>query len=296
MRLWVFKKATQQQRTHNMEGISMATLNASDRESLEQVANASQSVASGQAHTFLTNRCLSVILPAYNEEGVIAETVRSVVEVLTPWVADFEVIVVNDGSKDNTRTIVETIAQSDPHVRLITHEVNQGYGAALVTGFEAVTRDLAFFTDSDGQFNLRDLEPFFPLIEQYDAVLGYRLNRQDTWMRKLNAWGWHTLVTTIFGVHVRDIDCAFKLYRADFFRQNRLETRGAMINAEILYKLKRCGCTCTEVGVHHYPRISGKATGAKLSVILRALREMFFYARKWRREELPQREFSNVEA
>ena len=242
-----------------------------------------------QASTFLTTRSLSVILPAHNEEGVIATTVNSAVVTLTPWVPDFEIIVVNDGSKDNTKAIVEAIALTDPRVRLITHPVNQGYGAALVTGFEAVTKDLAFFTDSDGQFNLEDLTPFFSLIEQYDAVLGYRMDRQDTFMRKLNAWGWHFLVTSLFKVEVRDVDCAFKLYRADFFRKNLLETRGAMINAEILYKLKRTGRTTTEIGVHHYPRTTGKATGAKPAVILRAMREMFIYARKWRTSELPQR-------
>ena len=237
------------------------------------------------ARPFLTNRSLSVVLPTHNEEGVIATTVRSMVETLASWVPDFEVIVVNDGSKDNTQAIVEAIAQSDPHVRLLNHSINRGYGAALVTGFEAVTRDLAFFTDSDGQFDPHDLAPFFQLIEEHDAVLGYRLDRQDTWMRKLNAWGWKLLVTSIFGIRVRDVDCAFKLFHAEFFRTNQLETRGAMINAEILYRLKRSGGTYTQLGVRHLPRTSGKATGAKVSVILRALREMFFYAWKWRREE-----------
>jgi len=104
-------------------------------------------------------------------------------------------------------------------------------------------------------------------------------------MRKLNAWGWKQLVRFIFGVHVRDIDCAFKLFRSDFFHTNRLETRGAMINAEILYKLSRAGYTYTEVGVQHLPRKAGKATGARLSVILRALREVFVYASKWYAEE-----------
>ncbi len=296
MHLWVFKKTAHEQEYHHSEGISMTVMNTQSQASLVQGQSAMQNLVAEQTSTFLTTRSLSVILPAHNEEGVIATTVQSVVEVLTPWVPEFEVIVVNDGSKDETRAIVEAISQADPRVRLITHEANQGYGAALVTGFEAVTTDLAFFTDSDGQFNIQDLQPFFPLIEQYDAVLGYRIDRQDTWMRKLNAWGWHLLVTTIFGVKVRDVDCAFKLYRADFFRKNRLETRGAMINAEILYKLKRCGCTSTEVGVHHFPRTSGKATGAKLAVILRAMGEMFSYARKWQREELPQRELYKVEA
>ncbi len=104
-------------------------------------------------------------------------------------------------------------------------------------------------------------------------------------MRKLNAWGWKQLVRFIFGVHVRDIDCAFKLFRSEFFRTNRLETRGAMINTEILYKLSHAGYTYTEVGVQHLPRKAGKATGAKPSVIVPALREMFVYAHKWYAEE-----------
>jgi putative flippase GtrA len=228
---------------------------------------------------------LSVILPAYNEEALIASTITDVMSVLSSWMHDFEVIVVNDGSKDRTGQIVADLATCDPRIRLINHPVNKGYGAALVTGFESVTREYAFFMDSDGQFDIRDLARFFPLTQEYDAVLGYRIDRQDTWMRKLNAWGWKKLVGFIFGVHARDIDCAFKLFRADFFRANRLETRGAMINAEILYKLARAGYTSTEVGVQHLPRRAGKATGAKLSVILRALREMFVYAEKWRQEE-----------
>jgi glycosyltransferase involved in cell wall biosynthesis len=288
MHLWVFTGASHELENKQEDNL-MATVNKQGGEAPDYAHVASESLTSTRPHTFLTTLSLSVVLPTYDEEGVIATTVHSMVETLLLWVPDFEIIVVNDGSKDNTQAIVEAIAQSDPHVRLITHEVNQGYGAALVTGFEAVTKNLAFFTDSDGQFDPHDLAPFFPLIEQYDAVLGYRIDRQDTWMRKLNAWGWHFLVRTILGVQVRDVDCAFKLYRAKFFLENYLETRGAMINAEILYKLKRSGCTITEVGVRHLPRTTGKATGAKPVVILRALREMFYYARKWRHEEQQQR-------
>ncbi len=228
---------------------------------------------------------LSLIMPAHNEEVAIAETVREVIAAASSWTGDSEVIVVNDGSKDNTRAILEEIQQSEPTLRVINHEVNRGYGAALVSGFEAACKDLVFFMDSDGQFDIRDLERFFPLIEQYDAVLGYRINRQDTWMRKLNAWGWKMLVSAVFKLRIRDVDCAFKLYRGQFFRDHTLETSGAMINTEILYKWKRAGYTYTEVGVHHLPRRGGRATGAKLSVIARAFRELFFFARKWHQEE-----------
>ena len=232
-----------------------------------------------------TPRSLSVILPAYNEEALIADTISHVMSTLCSWMQNFEVIVVNDGSKDRTGEIVADLATYDRRIRLVNHPVNKGYGAALVTGFESVTKELAFFMDSDGQFDIRDLARFFPFIEEYGAVLGYRIHRQDTWMRKLNAWGWKKLVGFVFGVHVRDIDCAFKLFRAEFFRTNRLETRGAMINAEILYKLARAGYTYSELGVQHLPRRAGKATGAKLRVILRALGELFLYAEKWREEE-----------
>ena len=236
-------------------------------------------------HLFITPRSLSVVLPAYNEEALIADTLTTVTTALTHWGCDFEVIVVNDGSKDATGEIVAKLAVADPRIQLINHSTNKGYGAALVTGFESVSKETAFFMDSDGQFDIHDLARFFPLIEDYDAVLGYRIDRQDTWMRKLNAWGWKQLVRFMFGVHVRDIDCAFKLYRSEFFQTHRLETHGAMINTEILYKLARSGRTSVEVGVRHLPRRAGRATGAKLSVILRALREMFVYARKWYSEE-----------
>lgn len=237
------------------------------------------------ARPFTTSRSLSVILPAYNEEAIIANTIFTIMSTLTIWMRDFEVIVVNDGSKDRTGTIVAWLATYDRRIRLINHPMNKGYGAALVTGFESVTKEFAFFMDSDGQFDIRDLARFFPLLEFYDAVLGYRIDRQDTWIRKLNAWCWKQLVSFIFGVHVRDIDCAFKLFRSEFFRTHRLETRGAMINAEILYKFARAGYTYTEVGVQHFPRKAGKATGAKSAVIMRALLEMFVYAQKWYNEE-----------
>lgn len=228
---------------------------------------------------------LSVILPAHNEEEAIATTVHDVIDTLSTWIQYFEVIVVDDGSKDRTGVILDTIAATHACLRVIHHPVNRGYGAALVSGFESVTKNLVFFMDSDGQFDIHDLERFFPLLEEYDAVLGYRIHRQDTWMRKVNAWGWKILVGMVFGIYVRDVDCAFKLYPASFFHEHKLETRGAMINTEILYKFTRAGYTYTQLDVRHLPRHGGRATGAKPSVILRAFRELFIYALKWHREE-----------
>ena len=228
---------------------------------------------------------LSVVLPAHNEERVILDTLSDVLETVSSWLKDFEVIVVNDGSTDATGALVTSFASLDYRIRLITHEHNQGYGAALVSGFAAATKDLTFFMDSDGQFDIRDLREFLPLIDEYDAVIGYRQDRQDTWVRKLNAWGWKLAVWFMLGVYVRDLDCAFKLLHTQFLHEHPLETRSAMINAELMYKLKHAGCTYTQLGVHHLPRQGGKATGANLKVILRAFRDLFRYSLRWKREQ-----------
>jgi len=287
MRLWVFTKSTDQKSKKQYaslldiagEPVSQPPyMNDGGPKTIEQVeleANKGKKIPSS----------LSIILPAYNEEMVIAETVHSVVDTLMRWELDFEVIVVNDGSKDRTQAIIEEITAIDSRVILLNHAFNGGYGAALISGFMATTKDLAFFMDSDGQFDIHDLERFFPLLEAYDAVLGYRVDRQDTWIRKVNAWGWKLLIGMVFDVYMRDVDCAFKLFPADFFQEHNLETSGAMINTEILYKFTRAGYTCTQVGVRHLPRSGGQATGAKPSVILRAFRELVVCAFKWHREE-----------
>jgi glycosyltransferase involved in cell wall biosynthesis len=236
-------------------------------------------------HEPMSNHSLSVVLPAYNEEEIIARTVETVLEVLNVWGIDYEILVVNDGSVDRTGEIVAALVDANSHVRVVTHASNQGYGASLVSGFAAATKELVFFMDSDGQFDIRDLQRLFPPIDGYDAVIGYRVHRQDSWMRKLNAWGWKHLIGLVLGVHVRDVDCAFKLLHTEFLHQHPLETRGAMINAELLYRLKCAGCSYKEVGVNLLPRLHGQATGARLSVILRAFRELFVSARKWHREE-----------
>jgi len=228
---------------------------------------------------------LSIVLPAYNEEQVIGQTVSDVLDVVPTWTQDFEVIVVDDGSKDQTAAIVAALIIRDSRVRLVKHEANHGYGAALVSGFAAATKEYTFFMDSDGQFDIRDLATFFPFLNSYDAVIGYRMQRQDTMIRKLNAWGWKQAVGLVLDVCVRDLDCAFKLFPTEFLHSHPLETRGAMINAELLYRAKMAGCTYKEVGVRHLPRRAGRATGAKLSVIIRAFRELFVAARTWKREQ-----------
>jgi len=288
MRLWVFANRSQQKdapmRSSYQPGVNMLEEHM-DSLLAYQGTEASGKYVPGYATDNRDMFSLSVVLPAYNEEQIIARTVSDILDVFHGWIKDFEVIVVNDGSTDQTASIVAAMGEKDSHIRLITHSVNQGYGAALVSGFAAATKELTFFMDSDGQFNIRDLTTFFPFIAAYDAVIGYRIDRQDTWIRKLNAWGWKQVVGFVLDVHARDIDCAFKLIRTDVLHTHPLETRGAMINAELLYKLKQAGCTYKEVGVRHLPRRSGRATGASPAVIVRAFRELLVSARKWKREQ-----------
>jgi putative flippase GtrA len=288
MRLWVFVSRSQQDEApmklsyqsnmSNRGGHMKTFLTYQEHKASDTYVSEYTAESSGL-------RSLSVVLPAYNEEQVIARTISDVINTLSVWVRDFEVIVVNDGSKDQTASVVAAMGDKNPHVRLIMHSVNQGYGAALVTGFAAATKEFTFFMDSDGQFDIQDLATFFPFIAKYDAVIGYRIDRQDTWMRKFNAWGWKQVVRFALGVHVRDIDCAFKLMRTEFLHAYPLETRGAMINAELLYKMRQAGCSHKEVGVRHLPRSSGRATGASPVVIIRAFRELIVYAHKWKREQ-----------
>lgn len=239
-------------------------------------------IAALSAEVLATTKSLSIVLPAYNEEALIASTVRAVVETLSRWGLEFEVVVVNDGSRDRTGEIVEALATSDSRIRPITHAANRGYGATLVTGFASARNEWVFFMDSDGQFDINDLAAFLPLMERYDTVWGYRSERKDTRMRRLNAWGWKRLVRLFLGVSVRDVDCAFKLFRAEFFRTRHLETRGAMINAEMLYKLHCDGSSIAEVSVRHIERKAGRATGAKPAVIARAFKELIRCTWRWR--------------
>lgn len=223
----------------------------------------------------LTTRGISVVLPAYNEEAVIADTVQRCLAVCQMLAPTYEVIVVDDGSRDGTGAIADELAAANAHVRVVHNRPNRGYGGALIAGFNAATMPLTFFMDSDAQFDIRDLALLLPLREQgYRAVLGYRKHREDAPIRKLNAWGWNVLVSLLFGLDVRDVDCAFKLFDTSLVRVCDVRSEGAMVNTEMLVKLSKLGIPFTQVPVRHYPRIHGSATGANLRVIVHAFREL----------------------
>jgi glycosyltransferase involved in cell wall biosynthesis len=218
---------------------------------------------------------LSFVYPAYNEEENIEATVRSTAEVGERLLSRFEIIVVNDGSSDRTGVILEGLQREIPQLRVVDHETNRGYGAAVKSGFAAATQDLVFFSDSDGQFDIRELELLLPHVEEHDIVTGYRRNRQDPPHRRLNALGWNTLTRVVLGTGVRDVNCAFKVFRRGVFDQISINSEGALINAEVFGKARRLGMAVHEVPVTHLPRQFGTQTGAHPSVILRAFRELF---------------------
>jgi glycosyltransferase involved in cell wall biosynthesis len=220
------------------------------------------------------NHRLSIVLPAFNEEANIVEAIRRSTVVADRLCADHEVIVVDDGSRDATAEIVRSEAARDPRIRLVRHARNQGYGEALRTGFRSARMDLVFFTDADNQFDLDELEAFLARIDGVDVVAGYRLNRQDPFGRRVNAKAWNLLVRVLFYVPVRDIDCAFKLFRRSVFDEIDIESVGAMVNTELMVKLGRAGAGVLEVGVTHYPRTAGVARGANPRVVARALFEL----------------------
>lgn len=222
---------------------------------------------------------ISAVLPAYNEQDNILQTSRSIAKVLSELGADYEVVVVDDGSADRTSEMVEQAHAEDERIRLVRHVVNKGYGSALATGFDAAIKDLIFMTDGDGQFDAREITRLIDHITDTDVVVGYRAPRRDPFIRKLNAFGWNMLGLILFGYTVRDVDCAFKLFRRKVWQSINVGSRGATFSLEFMVRAKRAGFVFMEVPVTHLPRTAGQQTGAKLSVIARAFRELFSFYR-----------------
>lgn len=222
---------------------------------------------------------LTYFFPAHNEEanleGLVAEALESL-----PAIAEvFEIIAVNDGSRDRTAAIADTLAMAHPDVvRVVHHVTNLGYGAALRSGFAAARYEYVAFTDGDRQFRVEDLARLTARMVEPDApdlVAGFRIKRADPIIRTIYARAYRLANRIFFGLTVTDVDCACKLFRRDALEGLRVESGGAFFSAELLIKLRAAGRTVVEVGVPHYPRTAGSPTGAKPSVIFRAVRDFW---------------------
>jgi glycosyltransferase involved in cell wall biosynthesis len=218
---------------------------------------------------------LSVVLPAFNEEANVAAAIDETAAAAAPLFEEVEVIAVDDGSRDATAERVRHVAAKDPRVRLIQHPQNRGYGAAVTTGLRAARLPLVFYTDSDLQFDPRQIAVLLTKIDEAPIVVGYRRSRQDPAHRKLNAWAWNQLMRLLFDLDIRDVDCAFKLFRREVLEGVPLESEGAFFSTELLARLRACGHRIVEVPVDHYRRRAGAPTGARLGVIGKAFRDLW---------------------
>ncbi|HWP43045.1 MAG TPA: glycosyltransferase family 2 protein [Blastocatellia bacterium] len=222
---------------------------------------------------------ISAVLPAFNEEENIETATIRMAEVLRHLdFKDWEIIIVDDGSQDRTGEISDRLAAQDPeHIRVFHHQPNRGYAEALKTGFTNARHELIFYTDSDNQFDVRELKNLLPLIKDADLVCGFRIYRFDPLTRLVLSWGFNLLVRIIFRISVRDVDCAFKLFRREVFDEVTIESKKFFVDAEVLAKASYFGFRMVEVGVRHYPRQAGRST-VRPSHILSTLREL---ARIW---------------
>lgn len=219
---------------------------------------------------------LSVFFPFWNEERNIEKVVKNAIPVVKKIAQNWEIIIVDDGSSDNTPKIAKKLAENSPYLKVITHKKNRGYGASLKSGFEAAQYGLVAFTDGDGQFDFSQVSKFLLKIKNSDIAIGYRQKRHDNPIRHvlmnlLKIWDF-----IFFGFVFKDIDCGFKMFRKEALERIRpFKSEGAMITTEILAKAKKQKLKITQVEVSHYPRIYGDQSGGNLRVILRAIKESF---------------------
>jgi glycosyltransferase involved in cell wall biosynthesis len=202
---------------------------------------------------------ISLVIPAYNEATVIAQAVTEAETALAGSFAEYEVIVVDDGSTDRTAVSVQELFPHCPHTRLVRHGVNKGYGAALRTGFEAARYPLVAFTDADCQFDLTELGLLASLANEYPVVAGYRVDRKDPWKRRFYSRGYNLLARTLLGTRLRDVDCALKVFRREVLARLLPESRGFFVNTEMMTRARQLGLPLVEVPVTHRPRASGES-------------------------------------
>lgn len=219
---------------------------------------------------------LSVFFPFWNEEKNIEKVVLEAVSVVKKYAKDWEIIIVDDGSSDNTLALANTLAKKDERIRVVSHQPNRGYGAGLKEGFKVARYEKVVFTDGDGQFDFSQLPRFIEKIPHADMVIGYRKQRHDHPFRHflmilLKIWDF-----IFFGFYFRDIDCGFKMFtRKAIEKILPLSSEGAMVTTELLAKARRAKLQILEVEVSHSPRLYGNQSGGNLRVVLRAIRETF---------------------
>jgi len=228
---------------------------------------------------------LSIFFPCYNEEKNISNTINKAIPIIKQITPIWEIIIINDGSKDDTLKVAKSIQKKyGKNIKTINHHQNRGYGAALKSGLYACNYDWITFTDSDGQFDFSDIKLLIKKQKQTNAdlTIGFYLDRKVPFYRKLGSMLWQLAVFFLFGLKVTDIDCGFKLIKKEVINNiDKLEAeRGPFISSELLIKAKAKGYKIVETGVHHFARLEGQATGAKLEVIMAGFFDLIKLKRK----------------
>jgi glycosyltransferase involved in cell wall biosynthesis len=221
---------------------------------------------------------LTFFFPAFNEEENVERTVELALSEIGPLVdGSLEVLIVDDGSSDRTPELADALAAANPRVR-VHHQPNRGYGGALKAGFANANGELISFSDGDLQFDLKEMSRLLERLadagKPVDAVIGYRIKRRDPFHRIFIAKTYNAIVSVAFGLRVRDIDCAMKVFRGEVFDRLRLDADGPFLSAELLIKLRARRVRMAQVGVNHYPRAAGTNTGASFTKILRTFRDL----------------------
>ncbi len=224
---------------------------------------------------------ISAVLPAHNEAKNLEAVVEQCLNVLAEHCTAFEIVIVDDGSSDGTADLADRLAGSNQRVKAVHHPTNRGYGAALSSGFAAASLPLIFFTDSDGQFDIRELAELLPHLDRTDMVIGYREYRQDPLHRRIYGAIFSAAVRGLFSVQARDVNCAFKVFRKSLLDEVELVSPGALINAELLALAKSRGIDSTEVSVTHLPRVFGTQSGGSPRVIFKAVAELIALKRRY---------------
>lgn len=222
-----------------------------------------------------TKPTISVFFPCYNDEGSIAKLVSDANNILKKIARDFEIIVVDDGSSDCSRKILTKLASKNQRVRLIFHKKNRGYGGALKSGFANAKGEMVFYTDGDGQYDVREIEKLLVrMTDRIDVVQGYKLKRHDPFYRMIVGTLYHHFSRFVFNIKVRDIDCDFRLIRKKSLEGINLHYSSGVICVELVKKLQKKGARFTEIGVHHYTRLHGQSQFFNFRRITRTLVEL----------------------
>ena len=225
---------------------------------------------------------IGVILPAYNEEANIERAVTNSVEMLSSITDNYEVLVVNDASTDRTGEIVEAMSAKDWRIRIAHHTKNLRLGGAIRTGFKESSKDYVFYCDSDSPVDMLDVKRALPLMTEYDMVTGYRLTREERFVRKIYSKTYNSIIRSLFGFCLNDINFSFKLMKRSVIQNLELHANGGFIDAEFISEILRNGHKVVQVGVNYFPRTSGVSTMASPSVIMEIFEEMWRYYRRIR--------------